>query len=441
MGHMSKPLANASRTVNAGSLARTEGRLGRALAGWALLEGMSKTGKGWWDRHQSERVYTVSIDDEDDIYADLHSWLLSLMPRSEQRSVSVETQDGRRNEFTYSADDGSTPTPKPRALRVFYDGGREQTVTLSGHRVKVQVHQPKGGGGGDGRYAQPEKMIFTCQTEAGRDAVLEFLLSIVAARKTERVPAVYIADRSGDFQRRTDLPARRADSVILRAGQLDGLIDDMDRFIAAEQMYVDMGVPWHRGYLFYGPPGTGKTSLAKTLTARFGFDLYCLPLTDVERDTNLLQLVSRVKNRSVLLLEDIDVLYGATHRDNEGPKGVTLSGLLNSLDGAMTPHGLITILTSNDESKLDDALIRPGRVARMEKVDYCDQEQFDGLIARFAPPGTPYSALKADTVSPALVVEAILRHLHDPDALDEALQQVATYGTLPSLTSGTESRT
>lgn len=438
---MPKPLIDRSRTVNPGSLTRTEGHLGRALAGWALVEGITKTAKGWHDRYKAERVYTVAIDDEDEIYADLHSWLLSMMPRSEQRSVSVETQDGRRNEYIHVSPSEDEGVPRARSLRVFYDGEREQSVTLSGHRVKVQVHRPEGGSEADGRYTQPERMVFTCQTEAAREAVLEFLLSIVTVRKTERVPAVYIADRYGDFARRTDLPTRRQDSVVLRAGQLDGLIEDMERFVAAEQLYVDMGIPWHRGYLFYGPPGTGKTSLARTLTTRFGFDLFYLPLTDVDRDTNLIQLVSRVRNRAVLLLEDIDVLYGATHRDNEGPKGVTLSGLLNSLDGVTTPHGLITILTSNDRSKLDDALIRPGRIDRLEEIGYCDQAQFDGLLTRFLTNYYyAYPTLKSETVTPALVVEAIKRHVDDHEALDVALTQIATHGTLPSLTVGTESR-
>jgi mitochondrial chaperone BCS1 len=49
----------------------------------------------------------------------------------------------------------------------------------------------------------------------------------------------------------------------------------------------------------------------------------------------------------------------------EGPtkkSKVTLSGLLNSLDGAQAPGGYIIILTTDKPEDLVDALIRTGRI-------------------------------------------------------------------------------
>lgn len=410
----------------------TGGRLGRMVALWALSESVGRTAKGWVDKARNERAYTVSVEGDDDIYGDLHDWLLAAMPSDRQRSILASTRHGRDGDMSVPVaigDDTSRPAPK---VQLFYDGAREQTVTLAGVQVKVRVDRQDQPANDNRRYAQPEKMIFTCTSEAGRRKVLDFIEQVAAAKVQARTAAVYIADRWGDWNRRNDLPARPVDSVVLRDGQIDGLVDDLARFIAAEQTYADLGVPWHRGYLFHGPAGTGKTSLARTLATRFGFDLYYLPLTDVDRDTNLLNVVSRVRPRAVLLLEDIDVLYGATHRD-EGPKGVTLSGLLNALDGVSTPHGLITIMTTNNLTVLDDALIRPGRVDRLEEVSFCDQAQFDGLVERFAP-GQQFFTLKSDAVSPALVVEAVKRHLGDVDGLDDALAHIAAHGRLPSLT-------
>lgn len=41
---------------------------------------------------------------------------------------------------------------------------------------------------------------------------------------------------------------------------------------------------------------------------------------------------------------------------------ITLSGLLNALDGVAAPDGCITIMTTNYPENLDPALTRPGRV-------------------------------------------------------------------------------
>lgn len=70
----------------------------------------------------------------------------------------------------------------------------------------------------------------------------------------------------------------------------------------------------------------------------------------------------------------MDVFHAAKDRDDESP-GVTLTGVLNSLDGIWTPHGLITFLTTNDRAVLDDAVIRPGRVDMEEKLDLLTSEQ------------------------------------------------------------------
>jgi chaperone BCS1 len=47
-------------------------------------------------------------------------------------------------------------------------------------------------------------------------------------------------------------------------------------------------------------------------------------------------------------------------RHNNGP--VTLSGLLNAIDGSASQEGRVLIMTSNSPEELDDALLRPGRI-------------------------------------------------------------------------------
>jgi chaperone BCS1 len=42
--------------------------------------------------------------------------------------------------------------------------------------------------------------------------------------------------------------------------------------------------------------------------------------------------------------------------------GITLSGLLNVLDGFHAPSGVLFVMTTNHVEKLDQALLRPGRI-------------------------------------------------------------------------------
>ncbi len=173
---------------------------------------------------------------------------------------------------------------------------------------------------------------------------------------------------------------RLLESVVLKTGEKEHLIKDLQRFQAGRQRYRQLGVPYHRGYLLYGPPGTGKTSLVSGLAATFGMPIYAVNLTEMS-DRSLKAAVNDIPERSVILFEDIDCMraghrraersagqqeQGSTDRETKSETsdrfGVTLSGLLNVLDGFHAPENVIFVMTTNDVDALDPALLRPGRI-------------------------------------------------------------------------------
>src|ERR1700719_4026919 len=97
----------------------------------------------------------------------------------------------------------------------------------------------------------------------------------------------------------------------------EGLVQDIEKFKAAQQRYRELGVPYHRGYLFYGPPGSGKTSIVSALAGHFGISIYAVNLTDFN-DKSLLKAINDVPTKSLILFEDIDCMKtGKARPDGE----------------------------------------------------------------------------------------------------------------------------
>ncbi|XMA08461.1 hypothetical protein WAI453_001252 [Rhynchosporium graminicola] len=68
------------------------------------------------------------------------------------------------------------------------------------------------------------------------------------------------------------------------------------------------------------------------------------------------------------------------------PSKITLSGLLNFLDGLISQEGRIVIMTSNFAHKLDKALIRPGRIDRQVYLGYTSPPTARLMFLRIFPP-------------------------------------------------------
>ena len=352
--------------------------------------------------------FTIAVAGMDDIYPDLHEWVLARMPEIERKALIATTE--REHDKLVDSYDGSPSVRRREAptVRLRYDGKREQVVDIGGHRIKVTVEREEISGGREKLPENWRQMLetirFTATNAAGRDAIVSMINGLLAAKHAEPgPPPLLIPSRwGGSWNRRGDLPPRTMDSVILKAGQLARLTDDLGRFLGAEWEYAKLCQPWHRGYLFYGEPGTGKTSVARALANHFEIPTYYLPLADLERDADLMSLVGAIQPRSMLLLEDVDTFHVATDREEE-PGSAGIAAMLNALDGVWTPHGLITVMTTNNREALDPALIRPGRVDVDEEFSVLDAEQA-GRMADWLGAGEPWEFVGT---APASMIQAV----------------------------------
>lgn len=182
----------------------------------------------------------------------------------------------------------------------------------------------------------------------------------------------------GGWRAANPLTKRSIHSVFVPEGP--ELVQKIKHFDSLKDEYALKGIPHHMGILLTGEPGTGKTSLIHALASETDREIVFLNLSAITTDTELVTLMTHYMDwhKLILVLEDIDVSRVATNRDEES-KTVTLSSLLNILDGILTPRGMITIATTNRPESLDKALVRPGRFDYLIEIKRLQWGQFRAM--------------------------------------------------------------
>ncbi|GAB1320934.1 Mitochondrial chaperone bcs1 [Madurella fahalii] len=250
-----------------------------------------------------------------------------------------------------------------------------------------------------GRSVEPIKKFL----EACRD---------FADKQREAYITVRISKRSYDESWDTSIlrPLRPLETVHFDEDIKAALVADIDNYLDpnTRKFYNGRGIPYRRGFLLYGPPGTGKTSLSLALAGKFGLELYLLHIPSVRDDEALERLFTTLPPRCIVLLEDIDAVGikrrdkpdddssndsgsdSESNSDNEDNRrsNVTISGLLNVLDGVASQEGRIVLMTSNFAEKLDKALVRPGRVDRMIYLGHISPRSSELMFLRMYSPDT-----------------------------------------------------
>ncbi|KAF0908836.1 hypothetical protein E2562_028720 [Oryza meyeriana var. granulata] len=173
------------------------------------------------------------------------------------------------------------------------------------------------------------------------------------------------------------------------------IMDDLDAFRKSRDFYRRTGKPWKRGYLLYGPPGTGKSTMIAAMANYLDYDIYDVELTVVGNNNNLRKLLIETTSKSIIVIEDIDCSLDLTgdratrrpssSRDDRRSSQVTLSGLLNFIDGLWSACSgeRIVVFTTNHVDKLDPALIRRGRMDMHIEMSYCGFEAFKTLAKNY----------------------------------------------------------
>ena len=313
-----------------------------------------------WDWIVGQTTMMITVKDDDAAFVWVKEWFLEQKFLKRVRRIDLDT--------TLRAERVAL-IPAP-GLHWFWYGGRPFQVWFSRSESTRE-------------WASKRIESLTFRTLGRRQAFLKSFVDDVVRCHLKRLGVQsWLYTYNDGWDHSEGYAPRLLESVVLQPGEKEHLVQDIARFRKAKQRYSRLGVPYHRGYLLYGPPGTGKTSLVSALAAHFGLSVYCLNLADFN-DRSLMSAVNQIPASSVLLFEDIDCMKSGQVRAAANTRvsgdeasavdrkekesgaalnGVTLSGLLNVLDGFFAPTGVLFMMTTNRIEALDPALLRPGRI-------------------------------------------------------------------------------
>ncbi|RWA04573.1 hypothetical protein EKO27_g10535 [Xylaria grammica] len=433
-----------------------------------------------WDQVEAYFMSVVDIRTDDEIYNILMAWVATQRFSQGARRFVVNTSLSSRSWFLWRWDDededdeyeldGSGEKRKKKALsytpsfgsHYFWYRGRLLLFRRTANREQNSFML----------VSEREEISISC---FGRNPwVLKELLLEAREKyieKDEHKTQIYrgtTKSMSADpsWQRCMSRASRPFSTVILNEDTKRELISDVTDYLnpITQRWYANRGIPYRRGYLLHGPPGTGKSSLSLALAGFFKMRIYIVSLSSVNATEEVLgNLFAELPRRCVVLLEDIDSA-GLTHTretndtskpsssgsdsDDMEPGQVTrgngdtnnpntsfrlsLSGLLNILDGVASQEGRILIMTTNHIEKLDKALIRPGRVDMVVEFgladDYMTSSIFKNIFAYLegddGPEAERYLKLDPEAREAAKEKRAKDRAAHD--ARIEKLAQVFT---------------
>lgn len=213
---------------------------------------------------------------------------------------------------------------------------------------------------------------------------------------------LYAAENNGLTMRIGSLAKRNLKTITTANDVHLQTLDRLRRFYKSEKWYLDNGIPYKHVILLHGPPGTGKTTIAKMLASETDRDLVMLD-TSAWTQNLFGRIYDEYPRHPILVFEDLDRTNFKERIEQYRVLGTNasndLSVLLNLLDGAYTPHGLVCIITMNDLSAIEPALLRPGRIDDMVRVDVLQPDEVSLYVSYRYGAVSPPGAFKATPAS------------------------------------------
>lgn len=274
-------------------------------------------------------------------------------------------------------------------------------------------------------------------------------------KKDKLIPKIYVQLVKKD--------RKPLDYLYLPEDKMATLQKYLKNFKNFRERFEKYGVPYRGGILLSGVPGCGKSSTILATATFLMKDIYYLDLGQIKNNDELKLCVEYLRINSktggIVIFEDIDcstpivlrrtpeitglnTTANANHAGHSAHAGhaghqakvestnlqvkktlatysdddqqpLSLSFLLNVLDGTMAPDDVIFIMTTNFKHRLDPALIRPGRIDLSINVTHCTRYQLSRIYKDLYDNNIPEEILERFPENKWITAKVILHLFHN----------------------------
>lgn len=279
---------------------------------------------------------------------------------------------------------------------------------------------------------------------------------------------VYVLDSKGEWNLNKTVQHRSIDSVIINEQKKNEILENINHFKENKEWFMKAALPYKLTYILHGIPGTGKTSLIKAIASYYKMNL-CIININAVSDSSFERAISTMPRNSVLAIEDFDSNSAFKDRGIDAafrvqkelsskkvdsdldeviteepstPKSInitkkssvedmiesenfsmlTLSGILNTLDGLIPLHDVIIFLTTNKIENIDPALYRKGRVDYLMEIAEITNEDIK-RYCEYMFPNYDFSKVVFNSTVGCNINEALLYSRGEPERFLESLER------------------
>lgn len=377
-----------------------------------------------WTFIKRQATTTLDLNSQDEIYFDFLEWVTTNKMHSFMRTLNLNNQRRGYGKSSLSVGYGN--------CFFFF-----KSHIFFMNRSEVEANQTE--------YTKERISI----SVVGRNqAIFKELFKVINKKNEEDKKYIKIYSWNTEYWSLLCRQFKRPlETVTLDKTAKEQLITHIETFARDKEWYRKNGIPYRTGILLQGPPGTGKTSLIKAICSKYNKKMYIINLNSTS-DRGLERALANVPEGSIIVMEDIDGCSASLNRgkdiyekptksfkevldvisgdEDDSPERsfLTISGVLNAIDGAASSEDRIIIATTNHPEKLDKALIREGRFDLKLTVDYMDNACLKEYMRRFYPDyKLPRGFQVVPNLAPCKLQKLVFDNKNDPKAVAKEVLQ------------------